>query len=66
MGFFSEAMDEIVECDKCGVSVHEGCYGISDVDSEASTTSSCSTEPWFCDACRAGVNNPVTADFFIT
>ncbi|UYV74736.1 PHF14 [Cordylochernes scorpioides] len=50
--------DEIVECDCCGVSVHESCYGISDSDSVVSTTSSCSTEPWFCDACKAGNPKP--------
>ncbi|XP_014668986.1 PREDICTED: PHD finger protein 14-like [Priapulus caudatus] len=58
LGDISEPSDEIVECDRCGVSVHEGCYGISDADSEASTASSSSTEPWFCDACRAGATNP--------
>ncbi|KAK6182171.1 hypothetical protein SNE40_009912 [Patella caerulea] len=47
--------DEIVECDNCGASVHEGCYGISDFQSTTSTDSSASTEPWFCDACKAGV-----------
>ena len=53
--FFSEDDDEIVECDNCGVAVHEGCYGISDNQSIASTESSASTEPWYCDACKAGV-----------
>ncbi|CAG5130456.1 unnamed protein product, partial [Candidula unifasciata] len=47
--------DEIVECDNCGVSVHEGCYGISESHSTASTESSASTEPWFCDACKANL-----------
>lgn len=55
LGDISEEDDEIVECDNCGVSVHEGCYGISDNQSAASTESSASTEPWFCDACKAGV-----------
>lgn len=32
-----------------------GCYGISEAQSAASTESSASTEPWFCDACKAGV-----------
>ncbi|PRD35322.1 UNVERIFIED_CONTAM: PHD finger protein 14 [Trichonephila clavipes] len=50
--------DEIVECDCCGISVHEGCYGISDVETAVSTVSSYSTEPWFCDACKAGNMNP--------
>ncbi|XP_053408322.1 PHD finger protein 14-like isoform X2 [Mercenaria mercenaria] len=55
LGDISETDDEIVECDNCGVAVHEGCYGISDNQSAASTESSASTEPWFCDACKAGV-----------
>ena len=25
---FSDDSDEIVECDSCGISVHEACYGI--------------------------------------
>lgn len=33
-----------------------GCYGISESHSTASTESSASTEPWFCDACKAGVS----------
>lgn len=36
----------------------QGCYGVSDTASVSSTVSSCSTEPWFCEACRAGVTNP--------
>ena len=56
----SEDDDEIVECDNCGVAVHEGCYGISDNQSIASTESSASTEPWYCDACKAGVK-PVSS-----
>ena len=53
--FYSGEDDEIVECDGCGVTVHEGCYGVVDTQSIASTESSASTEPWFCDACKAGV-----------
>ena len=60
--YFSEDDDEIVECDNCGVAVHEGCYGISDNQSIASTESSASTEPWYCDACKAGVK-PVCCFF---
>lgn len=54
-----------VECDSCGITVHEGCYGItgdqSENDNESihSNASSSSTEPWFCDACKANVRNPV-------
>lgn len=35
------------------------CYGMSDSDSLASVDSSNPDLPWFCDACRAGVNDPV-------
>ncbi|KAL1441291.1 hypothetical protein MTO96_008707 [Rhipicephalus appendiculatus] len=59
LGDISIEDDEIVECDCCGVSVHEGCYGITDSDSVMSTGSSSSTEPWFCDACRAGQKEPI-------
>lgn len=55
LGDISEEDDEIVECDNCGASVHEGCYGISENHSSCSTESSASTEPWFCDACKAGL-----------
>ncbi|XP_067929565.1 PHD finger protein 14-like [Watersipora subatra] len=49
--------DEIVECDGCGILVHEGCYGTieEDVLSVHSDMSTESTEPWFCDPCKAGV-----------
>ena len=41
------------------LSVHEGCYGISETaGSVASTVSSASTEPWFCEACRAELDGP--------
>ena len=61
LGDISRSDDEIVECDSCGVSVHEGCYGIVAEDNESvhSNTSSASTEPWFCDPCKANVTNPV-------
>ncbi|XP_046684321.1 PHD finger protein 14 isoform X1 [Homalodisca vitripennis] len=58
LGDRSDANNEIVECDGCGVTVHEGCYGVSENDSISSTVSSCSTMPWFCEACRAGVDDP--------
>uniref|UniRef100_A0A2M4A5V2 Putative phd finger protein n=1 Tax=Anopheles triannulatus TaxID=58253 RepID=A0A2M4A5V2_9DIPT len=58
LGDRSDDQNEIVECDGCGVTVHEGCYGVSESTSISSTVSSCSTEPWFCDACKAGVENP--------
>lgn len=58
LGDRSDDTNEIVECDGCGVSVHEGCYGVSDSTSVSSTVSSCSTEPWFCEACKAGISEP--------
>lgn len=59
LGDRSDDTNEIVECDHCGISVHEGCYGISDSTSISSTVSACSTEPWFCEACKANVAQPV-------
>lgn len=59
LGERSDDTNEIVECDNCGISVHEGCYGIGDSVSVSSTVSSCSTEPWFCEACKANISSPV-------
>lgn len=50
--------NEIVECDKCGVTVHECCYGVNDAASVSSTDSVTPTEPWFCEPCKEGVANP--------
>uniref|UniRef100_A0A8D8SDC7 PHD finger protein 14 n=1 Tax=Cacopsylla melanoneura TaxID=428564 RepID=A0A8D8SDC7_9HEMI len=58
LGERSDDVNEIVECDSCGVTVHEGCYGVQDTASNSSTVSSCSTEPWFCESCRAGIAEP--------
>lgn len=58
LGDRSDDQNEIVECDGCGVTVHEGCYGVSESNSVSSTISSCSTEPWFCEACKAGITDP--------
>ena len=59
LGQTSSDANEIVECDGCGISVHEGCYGINETaGSVASTVSSASTEPWFCEPCRAGLEAP--------
>ncbi|XP_051871527.1 PHD finger protein 14 isoform X1 [Pristis pectinata] len=55
LGDNSEDADEIVQCDNCGVTVHEGCYGVDgESDSIMSSASENSTEPWFCDACKCG------------
>ena len=60
LGVGSDHTNEIVECDGCGVAVHEACYGIQEAPggSIASNASSACTEPWFCEACMAGVTNP--------
>lgn len=58
LGERSDDTNEIVECDNCGITVHEGCYGISDSGSISSTVSSCSTEPWFCESCKANAIDP--------
>lgn len=50
-------IDEIVECDCCSITVHESCYGLINPNDEIaslnSDASSNTTEPWFCDACKA-------------
>ncbi|RXM30424.1 PHD finger protein 14 [Acipenser ruthenus] len=56
LGDNSEDVDEKIQCDNCGVTVHKGCYGVDgESDSIMSSASENSTEPWFCDACRNGV-----------
>ena len=52
--------DAVVQCDSCGVPVHEACYGVlgkeleevhaKDSDAQSSTE----TMPSFCDPCRFG------------
>ncbi|XP_066247470.1 PHD finger protein 14 isoform X1 [Euwallacea similis] len=59
LGDHSDGVNEIVECDNCGVTVHEACYGVSDSNSLASTNSLAPTAPWFCETCRAGVKDPI-------
>lgn len=58
LGDRSDDANEIVVCDNCQISVHEMCYGITDSASVSSTVSSCSTEPWFCEACKANISDP--------
>lgn len=46
--------DELVECDCCGITVHEGCYGDAEESiPEDKSDSDAETEPWFCDPCKA-------------
>ncbi|KAK5971255.1 PHD-finger [Trichostrongylus colubriformis] len=51
--------EEVMRCDKCGLTVHESCYPSLDVseDSESSQSTS-SMEPWFCEPCIYGFNEP--------
>lgn len=65
LGDQTDEDDEIIECDSCGVSVHETCYGVSsnndesdDASSGHSNLSSGTTEPWFCEPCTRSVKNP--------
>lgn len=65
LGYQSDEDDEIIECDMCGVSVHESCYGVSGEEHVGETTSvhsgisSESTEPWFCEPCKRSVKDPL-------
>jgi hypothetical protein len=44
---------------RCGVSVHEGCYAVTDpIDDQASVVSNFSTEPWFCEPCLFDLEKP--------
>ncbi|XP_016656123.1 PHD finger protein 14-like isoform X3 [Acyrthosiphon pisum] len=58
LGDASDDVNELIDCDECAISVHESCYGVHDSGSVNSSISSCSTEPWFCEACKAGIENP--------
>ena len=58
LGNHSDHSNEIVECDECGIMVHEACYGMQEAGSVASNASAASTEPWFCEPCMAGVHQP--------
>ncbi|ETN83718.1 hypothetical protein NECAME_07260 [Necator americanus] len=51
--------EEVMQCDKCGLTVHDSCYMSLDVseDNESSQSSS-STEPWFCEPCIFGFDEP--------
>ncbi|CAJ0929743.1 unnamed protein product, partial [Mesorhabditis belari] len=50
--------EEVIQCDKCGLCVHEACYGTDLGDDSASTHSTSSTEPWFCEPCLFGLIEP--------
>ncbi|KAI1723773.1 PHD-zinc-finger like domain-containing protein [Ditylenchus destructor] len=46
---------EVIQCDKCGLAVHESCYIVEEIGDDLSTSSSSSTEPWFCEPCVFGL-----------
>ncbi|KAL7074872.1 hypothetical protein ACQ4LE_005644 [Meloidogyne hapla] len=54
----SDIFGDIIQCDKCGLLVHEVCYGVANELVESSSgdsqSSSTSTEPWFCEPCLFG------------
>uniref|UniRef100_A0A914KIJ1 PHD finger protein 14 n=1 Tax=Meloidogyne incognita TaxID=6306 RepID=A0A914KIJ1_MELIC len=54
----SDIFGDIIQCDKCGLLVHEVCYGVANELTESSSSnsqsSSTSTEPWFCEPCLFG------------
>ena len=54
----SNEIDEILECDNCGITVHEGCYGDIDAPDDNASESDAPTEPWFCEPCKAGLVEP--------
>ncbi|CAH8856801.1 unnamed protein product [Trichobilharzia szidati] len=51
--------DELIECDGCGIVVHEDCYKVVDSIFLSSGASSSSTDAWFCEPCLAGVTSPI-------
>lgn len=56
---YSDPNDELIECDGCGIVVHEDCYKVVDSIFLSSGASSSSTDAWFCEPCLAGVKSPV-------
>ncbi|CAH8551071.1 unnamed protein product [Heterobilharzia americana] len=51
--------DELIECDGCGIVVHEDCYKVVDSIFLSSGASSSSTDAWFCEPCLAGLTSPI-------
>nr|CDS25904.1 PHD finger protein 14 [Hymenolepis microstoma] len=59
LGDESNASDELIECDACKVVVHEECHKVYENVFLSSSASSSETDPWFCEPCLAGVENPM-------
>ncbi|CAL8095504.1 unnamed protein product [Calicophoron daubneyi] len=58
LGDNDDTHDELIECDGCGIVVHEDCYKVVDSVFLSSGASSSSTDAWFCEPCLAGVRSP--------
>ncbi|KHN72519.1 PHD finger protein 14 [Toxocara canis] len=54
----SVSKEEVIQCDKCGLAVHENCYMVDSTEDTDSTLSSGVTEPWFCEPCLYGLRSP--------
>uniref|UniRef100_A0A094ZYU3 PHD finger protein 14 n=1 Tax=Schistosoma haematobium TaxID=6185 RepID=A0A094ZYU3_SCHHA len=59
LGDNTDPRDELIECDGCGIVVHEDCYKLVDSIFLSSGASSSSTDAWFCEPCLAGITSPV-------
>ncbi|CAH8523736.1 unnamed protein product [Schistosoma turkestanicum] len=59
LGDSIDPSDELIECDGCGIVVHEDCYKLIDSIFLSSGASSSSTDAWFCEPCLAGLTSPV-------
>lgn len=77
LGDKNDPNDELIECDGCGIVVHEGwhfnfdrpfsdCYKVVDSIFMSSGSSSSSTDAWFCEACLAGVFDPVGVVYYVS
>lgn len=58
LGDNNDPNDELIECDGCGIVVHEDCYKVIDSIFLSSGASSSSTDAWFCEPCLAGEYAP--------
>ncbi|KAK4470508.1 hypothetical protein MN116_006055 [Schistosoma mekongi] len=59
LGDSIDPSDELIECDGCGIVVHEDCYKLVGSIFLSSGASSSSTDAWFCEPCLAGITSPV-------
>lgn len=50
------AAGDFMQCDKCGIHVHESCYGGLPIDDPEETR-------WFCEPCQYGLTDPPHCEF---